>query len=206
MSDYLSRVSMSKDDSFEKFYVVCQKKKTQSSWCWMPCEQVDENFQIRQTYEKYDDANKIFSSLVNDDKTKEFDFKIVEVIVESQTVNDTLGDIYSAERLRDPYTIKNHIDIRWHYDSDGEEPELDTPYMVKTKNKDGWQKTCIAKYVCIDGINMFVSLDNNEVIADRVIAWCSLGDIGTHLDVDADIRSYRRMIDNNYEKSLENRT
>jgi hypothetical protein len=44
MSDYLSRVSMSKDDSFEKFYVVCQKKKAQSSWCWMPCEQVDENF------------------------------------------------------------------------------------------------------------------------------------------------------------------
>jgi len=205
MSDYLSRVSMSKDDSFEKFYVVCQKKKTQSSLCWMPCEQVDENFKIRQNYEKYDDANKIFSSLVNDDKTKEFDFKIVEVIVESQTVNDTLGDIYSVERLRDPYTIKNHIDIRWHYDSDGEETELNAPYMVKTKNKDGWQKTCIAKYVCIDGINMFVSLDNNEVIADRVIAWCSLGDIGTHLDVDADIRSYRRMIDNNYEKSLENK-
>ena len=53
---------------------------------------------------------------------------------------------------------------------------------------------------------MFVSLDNNEVIADRVIAWCSLGDIGTHLDVDADIRSYRRMIDANYEKALENKT
>lgn len=27
MSDYLYRMSMSKNDSFEKFYVVCQKKR-----------------------------------------------------------------------------------------------------------------------------------------------------------------------------------
>ena len=194
MNDFLYRMSISKDDSFEKFYVVCQKKKTQSSWCWMPCEQVDENFQIRQSYEKYEDANKLFSSLVSSDKLKEFDFKIVEVIVESQTINDTLGERFYPECLRDPYTIKNHIDIRWHSDSDDEEPELDTPYMVKTKNKDGWQKTCIAKYVCIDGINMFVSLDDNEVIADNVIAWCSISNISSYLDVDSDIRTYKKQI------------
>lgn len=157
----------------------------------MPCEQVDENFQIRQTYEKYEDANKLFSSLVSSDKSKEFDFKIIEYIVESQTINDTLGERFYHECLRDPYTIKNHIDIKWHYDKDGERPELDTQYIIKIKNKDGYIKYYIAKYVSLEDINMFVSLDDNEVISDNVIAWCSISSISSYLDVDSDIRTYK---------------
>lgn len=35
MSDYLSRMSMSKDDSFEKFYVVCQTIQQKSQWIFL---------------------------------------------------------------------------------------------------------------------------------------------------------------------------
>ena len=54
----------------------------------------------------------------------------------------------------------------------------------------GWQLAYAHGFTWED-INMFVSLDDNEVIADNVIAWRSISSIGSYLDVDSDIRTYK---------------